>query len=337
MKVSVKKISEVTGFSPATVSNALNYKRGVNAETAAKIMKAAQDLGYFEENRIRKVKFVMFKRNGLIVEDTPFFPLMISGVEQECRAFGMEMIMYNLDRREANYHEQVQWLQNDRDSAVILLGTELMDEDVDLIRGMSCPLVVIDYWKEGMSFDAMLINNADSARMATDYLISKGHTEIGYLQGKQRIKPFRSRASGFQTSMHKAKLPIKSEYIFSISATMDGAYNDMKEILKTNPKLPTAFFAENDMIALGAMKALQEFGIRVPEEVSLIGFDDLTFSSISSPTLTTLRVPKQEMGRIAVRRLRDKIQNKDNVNIKMQMCTQFIERESVQDLTKRKN
>ena len=181
MKVSVRKISEITGFSPATVSNALNYKKGVNAETSAKIFKVAQDLGYFEENHIRKIKFVMFKRDGAVVEDSPFFIQLISGVEQECRACGMEMQMCNLDKRDPGYQEQAKWIMNDKASAVILLGTEMVDADIDLIRGMTCPFIVIDYWKEDMSFDAMLINNADSARMATEYLIANGHKEIGYL------------------------------------------------------------------------------------------------------------------------------------------------------------
>lgn len=332
MKVSIKKISELTGFSPATVSNALNYKKGVNAETSAKIRKVAQDLGYFDENRITKVKFVMFKRSGRVVEDTPFFPLMIAGVEQECRACGMEMIMCNLDKRDSSYEEQARWLQNDKASVVILLGTELMDEDLDLIRGMTSPFVVIDYWKEDMSFNAILINNADSARMATEYLIGKGHREIGYLRGSMRIKPFRSRYVGYQTALSKAQLPLQKEYIVSLSVDMDGAYADMKRYLAGNPKLPTAFFADNDIIALGAMKAMSECGIRVPEDVSVIGFDDLTFSSISSPSLTTLRVPKQEMGRLAVRRLRDMLQDNDDLKLKIQVCTQFIERESVRRL-----
>lgn len=332
MKVSIKQISEITGFSPATVSNALNYKKGVNADTSAKILKAAQDLGYFDENKIRKVKFVMFKRNGVIVEETPFFPLMIAGAEQECRACGMEMVMCHLDKRESNYEEQVRWLQNDKASVVILLGTELMDEDLELIRGMMKPFVVIDYWKEDMTFNAVLINNADSARMATEYLIGKGHRQIGYLQGSMRIKPFRSRRVGYQTALHKAHLPLEEEFVITLTADMDGAYQDMKHFLKRNPKLPTAFFADNDMIALGAMKAMREFGIRIPEDVSVVGFDDLSFSSIFSPSLTTLRVPKQEIGRFAVRRLREIMQEPNSPNLKIQVCTQFIERESVRSI-----
>lgn len=94
MKVNMKQISEITGVSTATVSNALNYKKGVNANTAARVLKVAYELGYFEESRsITKVKFVTFKRDGSVVEDTPFFPLMLTGIEQECRDSGMDMIM----------------------------------------------------------------------------------------------------------------------------------------------------------------------------------------------------------------------------------------------------
>lgn len=329
MKVSVKKISEITGFSPATVSNALNYKRGVNAETSAHILKVAKDLGYFDENHITKVKFVMFKRNGIVVEDTPFFPAMISGVEQECRTCGMEMSLCDLDRRHYDFKEQAKWLMNDKAAAVILLGTEMIDEDIDLIRGITSPFIVIDYWREDMSFDAMLINNADSARMATEYLIANGHREIGYLRGSFRIKPFRSRFVGYQTALQKASISLQKNYIVNLSPTMDGACADMRAYLARKPELPTAFFADNDMIALGAMKAMRECGIRVPEDVSVVGFDDLTFSSISDPPLTTLRVPKREMGRATVRRLRDMIKDKDDTKLKIQMCTQFVERDSV--------
>ena len=105
MKVNMKQISEITGVSTATVSNALNYKRGVNAETAARVLKAAQELGYFDESRITKLKFVTFKRDGSIVEDTPFFPLMLTGIEQECRENGMDMVMSILDMQDMYYEE----------------------------------------------------------------------------------------------------------------------------------------------------------------------------------------------------------------------------------------
>ena len=328
MKINIRRISELTGFSPATVSNALNHKKGVNAETAEKILQTARELGYYEESRISRIRFVMYKKLGNIVEGTPFFPLMIAGAEQECRSCGMEVIMCSLDRRQPDYEELLQSICEDPSAAVILLGTELEDEDVELIRRFTQPLVVIDYWKEDMSFNSILINNADSARMGTEHLIAQGHTRIGYLKGSFRIKPFRSRYAGYRTALDKAGLPAEQKYVVELSPNMDEACEDMKHYLSGHPELPTAFFADNDMIALGAMKAMWEYGIRVPEDVSVVGFDDLTFSAISNPPLTTIRVPKQEIGRVAVRRLRDMMKDPESACLKIQVCTDFVERSS---------
>lgn len=332
MKVNIKAISEATGFSPATISNALNHKKGVNKDTSAEVFRVAKELGYISESSITKIKLVMYKENGLIVEDTPFFSLMINGFEKECRAFGYEMVICYIDRRSHDFEEQVKWILNDTTAAVTLLGTELMDEDIELFRGAKCPILTLDYWNSDMSFNGVLINNADSAKMAVDYLINRGHKQIGYLKGDFRIKAFRSRAVGYQTSLNKHNLDIDKKYIITLRTTMEGAHMDMADFLKTEPKLPTAFFADNDMIALGAMKALQEFGYKIPDDISIIGFDDLPFSEIASPRLTSLRVPKQEMGQLAVRRIIEMIKTGDEATTKIQVCPDFVERDSVRTL-----
>lgn len=332
MKVNIKQISERTGFSPATISNALNHKKGVNRETSAMIFQIAREMGYLEENRITKIKFVIFKRNGLIIDDTPFFQLMIDGVENECRNCGYELIISTLNRNVPDYEEQVWWLLQDKDSAVILLGTELMEDDLKPFYGVNCPFLLLDNWSDDMAFNGVLINNADSARCATEYLIRKGHRDIGYLRGNFRIKAFRSRAVGYQVALNKAGIDVNKGFTITLRTTMDGAYYAMKQYLEHKPKLPSAFFADNDMIALGAMKALVEFGLRVPEDVSLMGFDDLPFSSISAPGLTTLRVSKREMGQAAVRRIKEIIENRDDSKLKIQVCTEFVERSSVIEL-----
>ena len=113
---------------------------------------------------------------------------------------------------------------------------------------------------------------------------------------------------------------------------MDGAYWDMKAYLEKKPALPTAFVADNDIIALGCMKAFSEAGIRVPQDISVTGFDDVSYSSISDPPLTTVRVPKQEIGRSAVRRIRDKLASPESAPLKIQVCTEFVERDSVRSL-----
>lgn len=335
MKVSIKSISEKTGYSPATISNALNHKKGVNSDTAAEIFKVAREMGYISESKIMKIKLVIFKRTGSIIDDTPFFSLMIDGIEKECRNSGMEMVICYLNRNDQDYEELVNWIIHDNSSAVILLGTELMEEDMLIYKGATCPFLLLDYWSYDMAFSGVLINNADSARVVTEYLIRKGHKEIGYLRGAYRIKAFKSRSAGYSAALKHAGLSVKKEYSLTLRTTMNGAYQDMMEYLKNGITLPTAFFADNDMIALGAMKALQEMGYRIPEDLSIVGFDDLPFSEISNPPLTTIRVPKQEMGRMAVQRILPIMSGDLPIKTKTQVCTTFVERLSVRDLNVR--
>lgn len=332
MKVSIRDISKITGFSPATVSNALNYKKGVNKETAAEVFRVAREIGYINENSITKIKLVIFRKNGMVIDDTPFFPALISGFEQECRRAGYEMVLCNVDQRDPDYTQQVGSLLNEPGSAAVVLGTEMQDADMELYKNASCPLVFMDCWKESMEFNAVLINNEDSARMATEYLIRMGHRKIGYIRSSFRIKGFKSRYYGYQIALKKAKLEMEEKYIFSVQPNLNGAYRDMLAYLDTRKELPTAFFADNDLMALGAMRALQEKGYRIPEDISIIGFDDLPFSEISTPRLTTLKVPNTEMGQLAVRRIVDMIEKKDTINVRTEVCTKFVVRETVKNI-----
>ncbi len=333
-KVNINDISKITGFSPATISNALNHKAGVNKQTVSEIFRVAKEIGYINENSISKIKLVIFKKNGLIIDDTPFFTFLINGFEQECRQCRYEMVIYNLDQRDRNYKQNIKDLIMDVESASVILGTEITDEDIEPFKMAKTPVVLLDNWVESMTFNAVLINNVDSARKATEFLIENGHKEIGYLRGAYRIKAFSYRSMGFKHALRKNQLPVKDEYIFTISTTINGAYRDMLSLLDKCSKLPTAFFADNDIIALGAMKALQERGYHIPDDISVIGFDDLPFSQISYPPLTTIRVPNQEMGRLAVRRIVDLIQNPSNTITKTEVCTIFINRDTVKNLHK---
>ena len=140
-----------------------------------------------------------------------------------------------------------------------------------------------------------------------------------------------------QIAMKKHTLRLKPEYIGTLTVTMEDAYQQMLKYLDRNPKLPTAFFADNDNLALGAMQALKERGFSIPGDISIIGFDDLPFCEIAVPRLTSLRVPKQDMGRLAVREIVDMIQGKNTTKTKIQICTEFMERDSVRDLNDTKD
>lgn len=332
LKASIKAISEITGFSPATVSNALNRKRGVNKDTIAKVLDAAETLGYSSKSRISKIKFVIYKKNGLIINDSPFFPAVIEGVERQAKSLQYETMFCNLNCDSPDCEEQIRMILDDTSSAVILLGTEMLETDFKLFQNPKCPLILLDGWSDTITFDSVLISNTDSACKAVEYLIGKGHKKIGYLKGRFRIKAFSYRSIGYKRAMARQGLSPESKYTITLGTTIESAYRDMLEHLEKTRDLPTAFFADNDVIALGAMRALQEKGFRVPYDISIIGFDDIPFGEISSPRLSTIHVFKQEMGEIAVRRLTDQIKLGSKVKTKIQVCTEFVERESVRDL-----
>ena len=337
MKVNIKQISDVTGFSAATISNALNGKRGVNKDTAEQIFTVAKRLGYVTEKKINKIKLVVCKKTGDVVTDTPFFLDLLAGMERTGREFGYDTVVTNLSLSDA---EEIEQLKREVTSGVILLATELSEEDMKQFDDCEAPLVVIDSWYDNMKYDSVLISNTDSVCQAVEYLFDKGHERVGYLKGTDRITNFYYRQLGFERAHQKRKKPLHSEYDVEIRPMADIAYQDMKQYLEGMKKksedlhtvLPTAYFADNDIIAIGALKALQEAGIRVPEDVSLIGFDDMPFCEMSSPKLTTIRVFKQEMGMIAVKRLLEHLAEAKVINTKIQVCTQFIERESVRKL-----
>ncbi len=331
MKVSIRDISRITGYSTATVSNALNNKRGVNRETAAEILRVAKETGYIDEDAITKIKLVVFRKNGSIIDNTPFFPALIKGFEQECMKCGYETVICNVDQRDEDYADRVQALITEVGSAVVVLATEMMDGDLEDLRGAVCPLVMMDCWSEQMDFNTVLINNEDSVKMAIGYLADKGHKRIGYIRSSFQIKNFRSRFYGYQTALQAHGLEYDEKSVFSVTPNMGDAYQDMLEHLKSRTDLPTAFFADNDLMALGAMKALQERGYRIPEDISIIGFDDLPFSQISTPGLTTLRVPNTEMGKLAAGRIVAMIEKSDDIIVKIQVGTEFIIRGTVTD------
>jgi len=333
MKISIKQISELSGFSPATVSNVLNNKKGVNKDTVELIMKIAKEAGYLNERRINSIKLVVYKKSGAVISDTPFFSSLIEGVERGGRACGYETAICNLVRDSSEFDQLLEQILNDHTSGILLLGTELAEEDMEVFKRAVAPVVVLDSWFENMAFDSVLINNTDSICNAVHYLIKMGHTEIGYLKGNFPIQNFYYREMGYRRALGRAGIPVNESYLLKLTPTMDGAYKDMSDYLDKSPILPTAFAADNDIIALGAMKALKEHGFKIPKDISIIGFDDVPFCEISSPALTTIRVFKQEMGQMAVKQLLGKIKSESYIKTKIQICTEFVERKSVRDLS----
>lgn len=251
MKVSVRKISEITGFSPATVSNALNHKRGVNKETAEAILKVADELGYRAEEKIKKIRFVIFRRNGLIIDDSTFHSSVIEGVERQAKLMGYETLFCYVDINNPEYNVQLDEILMDTESVIVLLGTEMMEEDYSLFVRARNRLILLDGWSDRYSFDGVLISNTDSGMKAVEYLADHGHREIGYIRGDFRIQAFRYREIGYYRVMEKRGLSVCPEYIATVGTKVESAYEKMCEYLHNVKTAPTAFLQTMIRLRLG--------------------------------------------------------------------------------------
>lgn len=332
MKTIMLDIAKVAGVSPGTVSNALNNKKGVGKETKERILQIAQQMGYNRENKeeTKIIRFVMFKKHGFVVSDTPFFSELLEGIESECRANGLEVVVSQVIESEHSENDIKEIIKQKHIDGMLLLATEMIESDLEFFRNLDIPVVILDNYFNGADYDQVLINNTQGAYQAVKYLVDNGHKEIGCLGSSKLINNFRERYEGFQKALIETNLRINHQYEVVLEPTLEGAYRDMKEVLSDkNFKLPTAYFAFNDIIAFGAMRALKESGIKIPDQVSIIGLDDMPFCEISRPRLSTIKVYKRYIGKIAVRRLIEKIADHDEATLKIEINTELIERESV--------
>lgn len=333
MKTIMRDIAKLAGVSPGTVSNALNNRKGVGKETKERIIKIAKELGYIKENskqESRAIRFIIYKKHGYVVSDTPFFADLIEGIEAACRDESYELLISHITYSEKNSKDVLKIIKQEKVAGILILATEMDKSDLDLFRNLHVPIVFLDNYLSDEKFDFVLINNSKGAYQAVKHLINNGHKEIGFLGSSIHINNFSYRYYGYIKALAEANLDVKKEYELSLEPTLEGSYRDMKElILNKGVKLPTAYFALNDIIAFGAMKALKECGIKVPDQVSIVGFDDMPFCEISTPRLSTVRVYKQYMGQIAIERLIECISKKHNIPIKIEVETELVERESV--------
>lgn len=335
MGVTVKDIADMLNISPATVSLAINNRRGVSEQTKERVFEIARELGYIKAPMSARVaerhtvQFVIFKQQATAGLDTSFFSKMMEGVESRAGQSGSSLMISYINASD-NISQRLDALCASGTKAMILLATELTPENIEPFLSVNLPLVVLDAYFEDLPLDCVTINNAQGAFMATKHLMQQGHTEIGYLTSTVRTVNFSERHEGFNKAFRKGGLTRRKDYNFYLTPSIDGAFADMKAALMLNPKLPTAFFADNDIIAAGAMRALKEMGVRVPEDVSIVGFDDIPLCLSLDPLLTTVGVPKERLGTLAMERLYNRIEHPDiTENVKIEVSTELRIRESV--------
>lgn len=330
-KISIKKLSEATGFSPATISNALNKKPGVKKETAELILNAAEDLGYIEGSAsIQKIRFVVYHKNGFIIDNSNFHNFLMEGVSAEASDHGLDTIISQLNCGSDSFDSMLDQIKSDIDCGVVLLATEMDQQTYKLFDDCKAPLVVLDGWPRDESFDSVSIANANAAYKAIHYLYEKGHRKIGRVRGRFQIQAFQEREYGYRQAMEELGLEVREDWEYFAGTTEQEAQLDLGRILDQGRIEPTALFVDDDRIAYGVMQAIQMRGLSIPDDISILGFDDLMSSSLTRPALSTISVYKQELGRCAVRCLLSRIDHNQTDGVRrIELSTGIVERDSI--------
>ena len=335
--ITAKELAKLLGLSEAAVSMALNGKPGVSEKTRERVVQAARRHGY-DFSRIREksydrthlngtVCFVLFLKHGAVVADTPFFSQLAQGIETQCRSFGYNLAVryvYGGETAESDFSA----IGREGYGGAIVLGTEMDEHDFTFLEQLTLPLVLLDSYSERAACDCVLINNRQGAFAATNYLISKYKAQAGYLHSAYPIHNFSERADGFYKAIREHGMSPSRCVRHELTPAVEGAYADMKSIFESGEKLARCYFADNDLIAAGAMRAISEAGYKLPQDVAVVGFDNMPLCTYTSPSLTTVGVPKQFMGKIAAERIFARMNAPDAETTTTEINTKLIRRGS---------
>jgi LacI family transcriptional regulator len=327
-----KELAKILGVSPAAVSLALNGKSGISTKTRNRIREAALQYGFDEDKIVvpEEHKDTLFfigydKKPEVLMNQNAFYEIMIEGVQKTCNVYDICLntaVVYS----KKQLKEQIQIAENEKVMGIILLATIMQTDEFELLNRLKIPVVLVDNHYPGSELNSIVVNNIDGAYVAAKYLINKFKEIPGYLKSSVSLQNFTERNVGFDLALMQAGYSKNNYPVYRISPGIKDAYYDMLEILDENNRIPRSFFAENDLIAIGTIQALREKGYRVPEDVAVMGFDDLPVADMEDLKLTTMQVPKLYMGKAAVERLIQIARGKDDAVTEIRVNTYFISR-----------
>ena len=335
MKTTGKDLARELGLSEAAVSMALNNKPGVSTATRRKVLEEAQRRGY---DFLRKAAFgnelkgsfclAIYKKSGAIVSDTPFFSDLTDGISAACKKAHYDLVIRYLYEDES-LEDRLYTLSQADFKGIILLATEMNTTDLTRFSRFKTPILLLDAYFETADYDCVIINNIQGAYLAATYLIRKRKTQPGYLRSDYWISNFDQRADGFYKAIRAAGMSTAKSQVLRLTPSQEGAYEDMKRLLATGVKPADCYFADNDLIAFGAMMALKEAGHRIPEDVAVMGFDDIPACEYMNPPLSTVVVPKLFMGETAAMRIAQLIEGENTQPLKIEVSTKLVKRGTV--------
>lgn len=336
MKYKAKDIARELGVSPATVSLVLNNKPGVGEAKRREIMDKIMEMDceyLLKEAEAHRgnIGFVIYKCGGQVVEEYPFFNYLSESITRTLEKNSYTMSVMYLDRQ-MSADEQYLALENSKYAGYIVYAVEMYPKDAEVFARLNAPCVFLDNPFPTLAVDAVTVDNYLGIHQGFEYLYRMGHRKIGYIRSKFQIICFEERLQAFRECMRKHGLPYREDYVMDVGYLETETEADVENYLDRHKDLPTAFLADNDLLGCRAVQVFKKRGIRIPDEVSVIGFDNRPICSFTEPKVTTIQVPTDGMGESSVELLMKRIGKEKGATTKYKVGTKLIENESVKKL-----
>ncbi len=332
--VTIKNVANAAGVSLGTASMALNGKEGVNEETRRRVLEIAEELGYRPNQYARLLTSKKTYTIGLIVTDisNPFFGIIIEYIEQALEERGYELMLGISNGSISKEKKCILKFIDLRVDGVIIVPSHKQSPDITHLlelRERKIPLCFITTYYDDMDASCVMTDLSDGSYQLTSYLLSAGHRRIVYIIGNRAIPVSNLRVEGYLSAFRKAGHEFNPDWIVVDEATFEGGYHATGNLL--SGPLPDAILAMNDIMAMGVIKRLKEAGVRVPEDISVAGYDDLIYSSLLETPLTTVRQPVLQMCTRSVEILLQRMENCTSPTEKVLLRPQLIVRASTRE------
>lgn len=331
--VTIKHVAKHSGVSEATVSRVINGNSSVDPELRQRVLESIAALNYHPSGVARSLRRQQTRAVGLIVPDNrnPFFAEIARGIEMYCNGFGYSVYLCNSDDEADRELAYCETLYQQRVAGVIIAITGVTGQAIHYLQSRNMPVVLLD---RGLSStllaDTVQCDHYAGACRAIEYLLELGHCRIGVIAG-ERYAPYYERLHAYRDVLNARQLDIDERLIFQHSGQrtleLETGYLGAGHLLQLTGR-PTAIFATNDMMAIGAMRWALEHGLRVPDDLSIVGVDDIPISSYVTPSLTTIAQPMIDLGREAAELLLSRIQDSSRNPIHELIAPSLIIRES---------
>ncbi len=298
--VTIKDIAQVVGVSPSTVSRALNDSPLINEATKNRIRRVAKELGYERNELARGLVKGSSGTVGVILPDitNPFFAEIIKGAEEVVRNRGFGVVLCTTEGFPGREREYLQLLRRKRVDGLIIASVTVDDPYLAELQRAHVPFVLVSRLSERIDAPYVVVDDKEGGRLAMEHLVELGHRKIAYIGGPANVHSSRKRMEAYREVLEAQGIRFRRRWAVFAAFTQEAGHTVGKALLSEDER-PTAIFAANDLIALGVMEAAEELGLAIPEDLSLVGYNNIVYAALPRIQLTTVAQPACEMGRIA--------------------------------------